>query len=624
MIALLRRYPLVLTTLGVAALTGVLVAVAPPWALWPASAWALVIAGRSLVSMIRALRRGTWGIDILAVTAIVATVVLGDYWAALVVVLMLTGGEALEDYASQRARRELGALLDRAPRFAHREQNGDTVDVPVGEVAIGDIVEVRPGEVLPVDGVVLDDEATLDESSLTGESLPVVHAAGDAVASGAVNGGGVIRLRATATAAGSQYQAIIDLVRAASDSRAPFVRLADRVALPFTAVAFLIGGIAWAVSGEPTRFAEVLVVATPCPLLIAAPVAFIAGMSRAAGFGVIIKNGGVLERLARVRTAAFDKTGTLTRGEPVVLRVDTVDGVGAAQGRGAGQGRGADHVLGADQVLGADRVLSAAASVEQDSAHVLAQAVVTAAAGSSRAATGVAEVMGRGIHGTVDGVAVAVGRQDWVDAAARPAWPALGAGEMAVHVALDGRLAGRIVLTDELRPESAEALARLRALGVTRTVMLSGDSQETAEAIGARCGIDEVRARLLPADKVAAVRDLQPRPVLMVGDGVNDAPVLALADIGIAMGARGATAASESADVVVLVEDLLRVPRTVALAQRTIRIALQSIGIGIGLSLVLMLVAAFGVIPAIVGAGLQEVIDVVTILNSLRAGRRRE
>lgn len=476
--------------------------------------------------------------------------------------------------------------------------------MPVGEVAIGDIVEVRPGEVLPVDGLVLDDDATLDESSLTGESLPVVHAAGDAVASGAVNGGGVIRIRATATAAGSQYQAIIDLVSAASDSRAPFVRLADRVALPFTAVAFLIGGIAWAVSGDPTRFAEVLVVATPCPLLIAAPVAFIAGMSRAAGFGVIIKNGGVLERLARVRTAAFDKTGTLTRGEPVVLRVDTVDGGGAS--------------------LSADRVLSAAASVEQDSAHVLAQAVVTAASGASRAATGVAEVMGRGIHGTVDGVAVSVGRQDWVDAAARPTWAALGAGEMAVHVALDARLAGRIVLTDELRPESAEALTRLRALGVTRTVMLSGDSVETAEAIGARCGIDEVQARLLPADKVAAVHDLQPRPVLMVGDGVNDAPVLALADVGVAMGARGATAASESADVVVLVEDLLRVPRTVALAQRTIRIAMQSIGIGIGLSLVLMLVAAFGVIPAIVGAGLQELIDVVTILNSLRAGRRRE
>ena len=600
MIALLRRYPLVLTTLGVAALTGVLVAVVPAWALWPASAWALVIATRSLISMIRALRRGTWGIDILAVTAIVATVALGDYWAALVVVLMLTGGEALEDYASQRARRELGALLDRAPRFAHREQNGNTVDVPVGELAVGDVVEVRPGEVLPVDGIVLDDDATLDESSLTGESLPVVHAAGDAVASGAVNGGGVIRIRATATAAGSQYQAIIDLVRAASDSRAPFVRLADRVALPFTAVAFLIGGVAWAISGDPTRFAEVLVVATPCPLLIAAPVAFIAGMSRAAGFGVIIKNGGVLERLARVRTAAFDKTGTLTRGEPVVLRVDTIDG---------GPG---------------DRVLGAAASVEQDSAHVLAQAVVTAAAGSSRAATGVAEVMGRGIHGTVDGVAVSVGRQDWVDADARPAWAALGAGEMAVHVALDGRLAGRIVLTDELRPESAEALTRLRALGVTRTVMLSGDSVETAQAIGARCGIDEVRARLLPADKVAAVHDLQPRPVLMVGDGVNDAPVLALADVGVAMGARGATAASESADVVVLVEDLLRVPRTVALAQRTIRIAMQSIGIGIGLSLVLMLIAAFGVIPAIVGAGLQELIDVVTILNSLRAGRRRE
>ncbi len=600
MFALLRRYPLVLATVVVAALTGVLAFVAPTWALWPASAWALVMAVRSLISMIRALRRGTWGIDILAVTAIVSTVALGDYWAALVIVFMLAGGEALEDYAAQRARRELSALLDRAPRLAHRERDGATTDVPVSEIVIGDIVEVLPGEILPVDGELVEGEATLDESSLTGESLPVVHGVGETMSSGSVNGGGVIRLRATATAADSQYQAIVDLVRAASDSRAPFVRLADRVALPFTAIAFVIGGIAWAVSGDPVRFAEVLVVATPCPLLIAAPVAFIAGMSRAAGFGVIIKNGGVLERLARVRTAAFDKTGTLTRGEPVVTRVDTIAG------------------------LESPRVLSAAASVEQDSAHVLAHAVVTAAGAGAVAAREVSEIMGRGIRGTVDGTVVSVGRLDYVDAAADPTWGTLGAGEMAVFVGLDGALAGRIVLTDDLRPEAAETLQRLRALGVTRTVMLSGDSVDTAEKIGALCGVDEVRARLLPADKVAAVRDLQPRPVLMVGDGVNDAPVLALADVGIAMGARGATAASESADVVVLVEDLLRVPRTIALAQRTMRIAFQSIGIGIGVSLVLMVIAAFGLIPAIVGAALQEVIDVVVILNSLRAGRRRE
>lgn len=597
---LLRRYPLVLATLGVAALTGVLAFAAPSWALWPASAWALAMAVRSLISMIRALRGGTWGIDILAVTAIVSTVALGDYWAALVVVFMLAGGEALEDYASQRARRELSALLDRAPRLAHRERDGVTTDVPVGEIVIGDIIEVLPGEILPVDGELVEGEATLDESSLTGESLPVVHGVGELMPSGSVNGGGVIRLRATAAAADSQYQAIVDLVRAASDSRAPFVRLADRVALPFTAIAFVIGGIAWAVSGDPVRFAEVLVVATPCPLLIAAPVAFIAGMSRAAGFGVIIKNGGVLERLARVRTAAFDKTGTLTRGEPVVTRVDTIGAVESP------------------------RVLSAAASVEQDSAHVLANAVVTAAGTGAAAAREVSEVMGQGIRGTVDGTLISVGRLDYVDAAATPTWDALGAGEMAVFVGLDGTLAGRIVLTDDIRPEAAETLQRLRALGVVRTVMLSGDSVDTAEKIGALCGVDEVRARLLPADKVAAVRDLQPRPVLMVGDGVNDAPVLALADVGIAMGARGATAASESADVVVLVEDLLRVPRTVALAQRTMRIAFQSIGIGIGVSLVLMVIAAFGLIPAIVGAALQEVIDVVVILNSLRAGRRRE
>ena len=599
---LVKRYPLVAGTLFVAIVTLGLALSPLSWlAIWVAGAWSVAVALRSAISMVRSLRKGTWGIDILAVTAIGATIALGDYWAALVVVLMLTSGEALEDYASRRARRELTALLARAPRVAHRQDGDTTVEVSVEAVAVGDVLEVRPGEAVPVDGEIVGDGASFDESSLTGESLPVWRGDRDAVLSGAVNGSTVVAVRATATARDSQYQQIIDLVHAAADSKAPVVRIADRVALPFTAAAFIIAAVAWLLSGEPHRFAEVLVVATPCPLLIAAPVAFIAGMSRAAGGGVIVKSGGILEQLARVRTVAFDKTGTLTQGVPVVERVETLPGADAAA------------------------VVRVAAALEGESAHVLARAVEAEAQSrgiSVPVPDGVEEVVGRGVRGTVDGQAAAVGKLDFVDDLGEHNWPALAAGEMAVYVGISGRLAGRVVLRDALRPETPSTLSRMHDLGVTRTVMLTGDSRETAEAIGALAGIDDIRASLLPADKVAAVLALKPRPVMMVGDGVNDAPVLAAADVGVAMGARGATAASESADVVVMLEDLERAAAVIEVAQRTIRIAFQSIGIGIGLSIVLMVFAAFGFIPAIVGATLQEVVDVVCIFNSLRAGRK--
>lgn len=594
---LVLRYPLVSTTLAVAAVTAALALSPASWlAIWVASAWAIGIAARSAVSMVRSLRSGTWGIDVLAVAAIVSTVALADYWAALVVVLMLVSGEALEDFAARRARTELSALLERAPRVAHR----GGLDVPVNEVRAGDELEVHPGEVVPVDSRIAGEGAWLDESSITGESLPVWRERGAEVLSGAVNGSTVVRLTATATAAESQYQTIIDLVSAAADSKAPFVRLADRVAIPFTLVAFVIGGLAWLFSGDPVRFAEVLVVATPCPLLIATPVAFIAGMSRAAATGVIIKNGGVLERLGRVRSAAFDKTGTLTRGAPEVDRVETVPGYEP------------------------DDVLALAAALGADSAHVLARAIVAAAENQAldiREASDVEETVAQGLRGRVGGTVISAGRLAYVDESARPAWGELAAGETAVNVGRDGTLIGRVVLRDEVRPEASATIDRLRSLGVTRTVMLTGDSAETAERIAELAGVDEAHAALLPADKVAAIRELSPRPVLMVGDGVNDAPVLAAADVGVAMGARGATAASESADVVVLVDDFGRVADAVQLSRRTLRIAYQSIGLGIGLSLVLMIVATFGVLPAIAGAALQEVVDVVSILNSLRAGR---
>ena len=599
----LLGYPVVLATLVVAAVGGLLEATGNPTAArWVVSAFAVVVALLQARGMVADLRAGNHGIDLLAVTAIASTVAVGEYWAALVVCLMLSGGEALEDYAAGRARRELTGLLQNAPRTAHRlGPDGRPTDVPVDEVLVGDRLLVRPFEVVPVDGVLESDDATLDESSLTGESLPVEHARGDALLSGALNGGDAIELRATAAAADSQYQRIIALVREAQDSKAPFVRLADRVAVPFTLFAFVLAVAAWLVSGDPVRIAEVLVVATPCPLIIAAPVAFMAGMSRSARAGIIVKSSGTLEQLARARTAAFDKTGTLTHGQPQVTRVDA-DG------------------------LDPEDLLLLAAAVEQYSSHPLAEAVVERARGTGRtvpSAVDVVETTAHGVRGTVDGRVVVVGKAGWV-AQATGAAPATTNGDTRIHVSVDGRLAGSITLADELRTETAATMAALHRAGIRTTMMLTGDGTQVARRIAAEAGIDDVRAELLPQDKVDAVRSAPLRPVMMVGDGVNDAPVLAVADVGIAMGARGASAASESADVVITVDDLSRAPRAVQIGRRTLRVAWQSIGMGVGLSVALMLVAATGSLPALAGAWLQEAVDLTTILWALlavRAGR---
>ena len=599
----LLGYPVVLATLVVAAVGGLLEATGNPTAArWVVSAFAVVVALLQARGMVADLRAGNHGIDLLAVTAIASTVAVGEYWAALVVCLMLSGGEALEDYAAGRARRELTGLLQNAPRTAHRlGPDGRPTDVPVDEVLVGDRLLVRPFEVVPVDGVLESDDATLDESSLTGESLPVEHARGDALLSGALNGGDAIELRATAAAADSQYQRIIALVREAQDSKAPFVRLADRVAVPFTLFAFVLAVAAWLVSGDPVRIAEVLVVATPCPLIIAAPVAFMAGMSRSARAGIIVKSSGTLEQLARARTAAFDKTGTLTHGQPQVTRVDA-DG------------------------LDPEDLLLLAAAVEQYSSHPLAEAVVERARGTGRtvpSAVDVVETTAHGVRGTVDGRVVVVGKAGWV-AQATGAAPATTNGDTRIHVSVDGRLAGSITLADELRTETAATMAALHRAGIRTTMMLTGDGTQVARRIAAEAGIDDVRAELLPQDKVDAVRSAPLRPVMMVGDGVNDAPVLAVADVGIAMGARGASAASESADVVITVDDLSRAARAVQIGRRTLRVAWQSIGMGVGLSVALMLVAATGSLPALAGAWLQEAVDLTTILWALlavRAGR---
>ncbi|HEV7182897.1 MAG TPA: heavy metal translocating P-type ATPase [Leifsonia sp.] len=584
-------------------------------------AYGLIVVAVELAGMLANIRSGDWGLDVLAVAAVLSTIAVGDYWAAMVVILMITGGQALETYASARAARELTALLERVPQFAHvRTPNGSFADVAVAEVRVGDILIVKPGETVPVDAVLRSGEATFDESSLTGESLPVTRRAGDAVLSGSVNGGDAIEAAASAIAADSQFQKILELVAAASNQKAPFVRMANRYAVPFTAAAFTLAGVAWLVSGDSHRFAEVLVVATPCPLLIAAPVAFIAGMSLAARSGAIVKSGGVLEILSRIRTAVFDKTGTLTHGEPAVDRVEPENGFSAGQ------------------------VLRAAAAAESFSVHTLAHAIGAGAPLTAASVTDVSESVGRGVVATVDGVLVVVGKAGFVaehtpvvtpavTSAVTPAvtsavTPAvtpgeLSAGEMSVWVGIGGKRAGRIVLRDALRTDAGSTIDSLRRLGIERFAILSGDARTTAEQVGRTVGIEDVRSGLLPGDKVSAVRDLPERPVMMVGDGINDAPVLAVADVGVAMGARGSTAASESADVVIMLDDLQRVVQVVRTARRSVRIARQSIILGIALSSALMVVAAFGVIPAIIGAGLQEFVDLASILNSLRAARAR-
>jgi len=602
------RYPLLVATVAIGVLAGILVAtgmVQP--ARYVVALYALAIAGVELTRMIARLRKGVIGVDVLAVIAIVSTVLVDELLATLIIVLMLTGGEALEDFAQSRAERELKALIDRAPRLAHRLSHGldgDTIaDVSVDDVVVGDHLLVRPSEIVPVDGDLArgTGSAEFDESSLTGESLPVERHDGELVLSGSVNGPVAVRLTARRDAAHSQYQSIVTLVADASAHPAPVVRLADRFALPFTVAALLIGVVAWVLSGDPVRFAEVLVLATPCPLIIAAPIAFMAGMSRSAKAGVIVKGGAVLERLARVRTVVFDKTGTLTEGRPTVSRVLSEPGFTPT------------------------RLLQLAGSAEEYSSHVLASSIVSHARDAGielLRADRAEEVATAGVSALIDGDEVRVGKLAFVrERAATAVAPTLESGELAISVSVNDRFAGSIVARDRLRGNARDAIAGLRRHGARRFVMLTGDAQQTASSIAALAGIDDVRAGCLPADKVRAVADMVDRPVVMVGDGVNDAPVLAAADVGIAMGARGATAASESADAVILVDDLSKTVDAVAIGQDSVRIALQSIWIGVVLSVVLMLVAAFGVIPAAVGAGIQEVVDLVCILNALRALR---
>ncbi len=557
-------------------------------------------------STVEQLRRGRTGVDLIALLAMAGALGLGEYEAGAVLALMLASGRALEDFAERRAQRELSALLERAPRLAHRYGDGELAEVPVEEVAPGDLLLVKPGEVVPVDGVLSSASCVLDESALTGEAMPVVRERGDQLRSGAVNAGAAFDLRAGASAAESTYAGIVRLVQEAQAEKAPFVRLADRYALWFIPTTLGIAGAAWLISGDPVRALAVLVVATPCPMILAAPIAIVAGISRAAKRGVIVKGGGALETLARGTVLLLDKTGTLTAGTPEVADVETFG------------------------ELGPEEVLRLAASLDQVSPHVLAAAIVRAARQRGLALsfpTDVHEEHGRGIEGKVDGRVVALGTTAWTTRGAELPPRARDVrrrsaleGSSCVFVAVDGRVVGALILDDPIRPDSPRVIRTLRRAGIRRVVMVTGDHPDVAESVGISIGVDRIMSERDPADKVDAVRaERESGVTIMVGDGVNDAPALAAADVGVAMGARGATASSEAADVVLVVDRLDRLAEAIRIARRSRGIAVQSVLVGMGLSFAGMLLGAVGLLAPVVGALVQEVIDVTVILNSLRA-----
>lgn len=598
----------VLSAAGLLAGLGLWVAGAPAAADWAWAISSLPAAVPLSWSVLVALWRRQAGVDLLALIAIGGALALRQDLTACVIAVMLASGHLLESFAERRAGREMTALLARVPRSVQLYRDGALVEVPIAEVRAGDRVMVRRGEVLAVDGTLAADRAVLDESALTGESVPVTHARGAALRSGTVNAGDAFELTATAGADQSSYAGVVKLVEAAQREKAPAMRLADRYATWFVPLSLALAGIAWWTSGNAMRALAVVVVATPCPLILAVPVAVVSGISRCARRGILIKGGGALEALAAARTLFFDKTGTLTGGKARLVAIERV----AATDDNA--------------------VLALAASLEQMSHHVMAEAVVEAARarGLTLQAPGeVVEEPGAGVAGCVGTVRVAVGARHYVERfAAVP--DAVGGlldrvgneGVSTVLVATDGVLAGVLLLADQLRTETPRALRLLRRAGIDRIVMLTGDRREVAEAIGAGLGVDEVLAGQHPADKLAVIRTAsQTTPSVMVGDGINDAPALAAASVGVAMGARGATASAEAAGVVLLVDRLDRLAEALHVAHRTRTIALQSVIAGMGLSLAAMLAALLGYLPPIYGAILQESIDVAVILNALRALR---
>ena len=576
----------------------------PAWQGWVWAGFTLPVLAALLFEIVSSLRRGEVGLDIVAALSMTAALVVGEELAAVVVALMYSGGQYLEAFAERHARHEMTAILARVPRTAVRHRNGGLEEVGLDDVEPGDRLLIRQGDVIPVDGAVAGGVAVLDQSALTGKSIPVQQHPGDEVMSGSTNVGEAFDLVALHHAAESTYAGIVRLVEEAQRSKAPLSRMADRFALLFLVVTILISGLAWYLSGDVVRAVAVLVVATPCPLILAVPVAIVSGLSRAAKDGILIKGGKAIEALARVRSLVIDKTGTLTDGRAKVVSINVA----------AGTDR--------------DEVLRLAASLDQASKHIIAQTLVDEARSCDlqlAVPARVIETPGEGIAGDVDGRAVIVGGVHFVasrlgQGTGTPIPEKPAAGAVVVAVAIDGKPAGQIVLADELRIGTAELLSELRKLGMVRIVLATGDRREVAEAITAGLGIDAVRSSLSPDQKVLTVlSERKNGPVMMVGDGVNDAPALAAADVGVAMGARGTAASAEAADVVLLVDHLDRIVPAIRIARRSRFIAFESVFAGLGLSLAGMVAAAFGYLTPVEGAVFQEMIDVAVILNALRA-----
>lgn len=608
---------------------------APAAALWRERVWlaGLVLTGLPVSwRTLRGMLRGNFAADVVAMLAIVGAIALGQPLAGLVVVLMQTGGEALEAYAVTRASSAVAALEADAPRSAHRINSGQLTDIAATDIAPGDELLVRPGELVPCDGVVVAGVSHLDTARLTGEAMPVRAVAGSALMSGSVNQEGALTIRATRSSQESQYARIVELVRSAQASKSPLQRTADRWAVWFTPLTLAACASAWFVSHDWTRVLAVLVVATPCPLILAAPVAIIGGINRAASRSIIVRNGGALEALASVNAAVFDKTGTLTIGQPSVRRVVSDAAHTTSSARSLAQP--ASHEDETEMTVSevdatADRLLAMAAAVELGSGHLLARVIVRAAAENEALlamATSLVETPGSGVKGVVDGVTVVVGSTEYV----RKEMPTIADRLLAMDAqavglrAYIGTSAGelaRIEFEDELRADLAAFFVSLRSLGITDTQLLSGDKLENVAKVAASVGITVFAGDLSPEDKVTRVRALEAsgRRVLMVGDGTNDAPALSAATVGVALAGHGGGVVAEAADIVLLIDDPARVSEAVAIGRRSMRIARQSIGVGLGLSLFGMAIAASGHLTPIAGALAQEAIDVAVILNALRA-----
>jgi heavy metal translocating P-type ATPase len=575
---------------------------------WSDTIWATVtvpVLLSLLLEIVTSLRRGDLGLDIVAALSMTAALVVGQELAAAIVALMYAGGQYLESFAERAARREMTALLARVPRSALRHRDGQLEEVALELVMPGDRLLVRQGDVVPVDGAVGRGVAVLDQSALTGEALPVQRGAAEPVMSGSTNVGEAFDLVASRRAEESTYAGIVRLVEAAQRSRAPMSRLADRYAILFLAVTVALAGAAWLLAADPIRAVAVLVVATPCPLILAVPVAIVSGLSRAAKLGILIKGGKAIEMLARVRSLVIDKTGTLTLGQARLVETRV-----AAE-------------------VKQEELLRLAASLDQASHHVIAQTLVGEARAKGLALavpSEVAETPGEGIAGRVEGRQVIVGGLRYVESRTGQNLRGLAGerqpGALAVAVVVDGRPAGLLILSDELRAGTEQLLRNLRAIGIDRIVLATGDRHDVARFVAAGLSVDSVRSELTPDQKILVVlSERKNGPVMMIGDGVNDAPALAAADVGLAMGAKGAAASAEAADVVLLVDQLDRVLPAIGIARRSRAIALQSVLAGMGLSIAAMIAAAFGYLPPVEGALLQEVIDVLVIFNALRALR---